>query len=272
MYENCKVSFHADGLVVNGCADIVHNQDHPLRELCKKFFGDTAEYVIVSDPPYGNIVDDPWDHWPGNDVTFAAWLFSCFDGWSRWLPEGGAMYVWGGLGSKGFRPFPKFIDLIEKHTDFTCHNQIVWSKRRAYGVSHNYLFTRQELAYFVKGDPKHPRVFNVPLLDKLRGYEGFDPDHPAKSEFYRRTNVWTDFNEIFQGKVHKAQKPDKAYEIPIAASSKEGDVIIDPFGGSGVAGWVSASMGRRFLIIEKDPVSWQNICNRVGKQLGVLNV
>ena len=42
------------------------------------------------------------------------------------------------------------------------------------------------------GDVRKPRRFEIPLLEQKRGYEGYDKDHPAKSEFFRRTNVWTD--------------------------------------------------------------------------------
>ena len=45
-------------------------------------------------------------------------------------------------------------------------NIITWSKKRAYGVQHNYLQTREDLLYLVKGDIKKPTTFNVPYLDE----------------------------------------------------------------------------------------------------------
>jgi hypothetical protein len=58
----------------------------------------------------------------------------------------------------------------------------------------------------VKGNAKKPRVFNVPLLDKKRGYTGYNKKYPAKSEFFMRSNVWTDVTEIVQEKLHPTQK------------------------------------------------------------------
>lgn len=68
----------------------------------------------------------------------------------------------------------------------------------------------------------------------LEAYQllGFDPDHPAKSEFLRRTNVWTDITELFRGKIHDAEKPPKLAEVMIRTSANPGDRILDPFAGS----------------------------------------
>jgi hypothetical protein len=81
---------------------------------------------------------------------------------------------------------------VENRTGWSLGNHITWSKKRAYGTSWNYLFTREECAYLVNGDAKKPRKFTVPLRDEKRSYAGYSAKYPAKSEFYRRTNVWTD--------------------------------------------------------------------------------
>jgi len=108
------------------------------------------------------------------------------------------MYVWGGYGKPGFRPFFEYAHRVESETDMKIANLITWQKRRAYGVQHNYLSTREEFLYMVKGDIKRPAVFNVPYLDTKRGYTGYNAKYPAKSEFYRRNNVWTDITEILR--------------------------------------------------------------------------
>ncbi|NCX93412.1 MAG: site-specific DNA-methyltransferase [Gammaproteobacteria bacterium] len=131
-------------------------------------------------------------------------------------------------------------------------NFITWSKKRAYGVQHNYLSTREELLYLIKGDIKKPAVFNVPYLETKRGYDGYNTKYPAKSEFYRRTNVWMDITEIFSGKVHTAQKPVKLYEIPIETNSNSGDWIVDPFAGSMTCAFAARNLGRKWICVERD--------------------
>ena len=51
---------------------------------------------------------------------------------------------------------------------------------------------------------------------------------------------------------HPTQKPVKLLERLITAASKEGDLILDPFNGSGTTGIVAASMNRKYIGIELD--------------------
>jgi site-specific DNA-methyltransferase (adenine-specific) len=209
-------------------------------------------HVVCTDPPYGNILRHGWDRWSGTQSEFVDWMISWTKSYSNLLVPQGAMYVWGGYGVAGFRPFFEYASRIESESDMNVSNLITWSKKRAYGVQHNYLSTREELLYMIKGDIKKPAVFNVPLLETKRGYAGYNAKYPAKSEFYRRTNVWMDVNELFSGKVHPTQKPTKIFEIPIEVNTNQGDWVIDPFAGSGVAAFAARKLGRKFIAIEQD--------------------
>lgn len=213
--------------------------------------------LIIADPPYGNIVSNAWDRVPADAPAFVRWM----NGWTQQCYDlslpGAALYIWGGIGIPRFRPFYLYAAGIEHETRYTISNHITWSKKRAYGVQHNYLFTREELLYLVKGDPRRPRVFNVPLLEEKRGYAGYNAKYPAKSDFKRRTNVWTDVTEIFKGKVHIAQKPDRLHEIIIETSSVAGDWVLDPFAGSGTTGRAARKTKRKFILVENDPKSFQ---------------
>ena len=163
------------------------------------------------------------------------------------------MYVWGGYGIPGFRPFFEYAHRIEFESPMQISNLVTWQKKRAYGVQHNYLSTREEVLYMVKGNIKKPAVFNVPYLESKRGYSGYNTKYPAKSEYYRRTNVWTDTTEIFSGKVHPTQKPLRVYEIPIETNTNPGDWLIDPFAGSMTAAFAARSLDRKWICVERDP-------------------
>lgn len=220
--------------------------------------------LIVADPPYGNIVSNAWDRVGDDPVCFAMWLA----GWThRWaehaLIDGGAMYVWGGIGKPGFRPFLHYVTMVEADGILQLANWITWSKKRAYGVKHNYLFTREECAYFVKGNIKRPATFNIPLLDTKRGYAGYDAKYPAKSEYYRRTNVWSDVTEIFRGKMHPTAKPSRLAQIQIETHTNPGDWVIDPFAGSGSTAIAAIQTGRRFIVIDSDPGYCEQIVRAV---------
>jgi modification methylase len=208
--------------------------------------------LVCTDPPYGNVLREGWDRWSGTQSQFVDWMVSWTKQYSDLLIPQGSMYVWGGYGVQGFRPFFEYASRVEGETDMRISNFVTWAKKRAYGVQHNYLSTREEILYMVKGDIKKPYVFNVPLLETKRGYAGYNAKYPAKSEFYRRTNVWTDVNELFSGKVHPTQKPLRVFEIPIEANTNPGDWVLDLFAGSGAAAFAARKLGRKFVVVERD--------------------
>lgn len=249
---------YADGLAILGDSTSVDT----LEEV-KKYLGDSSGVpLIATDPPYGNIVMEHWDRVKETDDEYADLMIKWTRLWSQLLLQGGAFYVWGGIGLPGFRPFIKYLTRIEDD-NFKLANLITWSKKRAYGVQNNYLFTREELAYFTKGNPKKPLKFNIPLLETKRGYAGYNAKYPAKSEYFRRTNVWMDVNEIFRGKLHPTQKPDRVVEIPIEVHTDPGDFVIDPFAGSGSTAAAARKLNRRFIVIESDPKIFENMTSRL---------
>jgi DNA modification methylase len=230
--------------------------------------------LTIADPMYGHVLKDARDRTRLTDVAYAAEMV----GWTRALEalsaERSALYVWGGIGrprdgkKPPFRPFYRYLLSVEEETGYSLASHITWSKRRAYGVSHNYLFCREELAYLVLGpDVKKPRCFNIPLLSEERGYDGFNSKYPAKSRFLRRTNVWRDITEIFAGKVHEAQKPQRLMEIPIEVHTLPGETVFDPFAGSGTSAQAARKLGRRFIVVEKAPADFAGIVSRLGKPM-----
>ena len=54
------------------------------------------------------------------------------------------------------------------------------------------------------------------------------------------------------GKTHPTQKPEALLHRVILASSRPGDVVLDPFFGSGTTGVVAKRLGRHFIGIERD--------------------
>ena len=227
-----------------------------VESLCIQFA------CVNTDPPYGNIVDEYWDKTDKTDTAFAGWLKERLEVWNHFLVTQGALYVWGGVGKPGFRPFFRLLLELESD-DLQLANLLTWGKKRAYGVQNNYLWTREELAYFVKGNAKKPRVFNIPLLEDKRGYAGFNAKYPAKSEYLRRTNVWSDIPELFSGKVHPTEKPARVVEIPIEVSTNPGDWVADPFAGSGTVALACRKLGRKFVVIEQDPEHFATILRRL---------
>lgn len=72
------------------------------------------------------------------------------------------------------------------------------------------------------------------------------------------------------GRVNQAQKPEHLLYRIIVASSKKGDLILDPFCGTGTTGKVATELGRQFIGIEKDPVQAQVAEQRIQSTMELL--
>lgn len=214
---------------------------------------------ITTDPPYGDIAESSWE----TSASEAQDIYSRIAAKVKTsLLPGGAFLMWGGIGKPHNRVFLRTILMIEDKHGFDLKNLITWSKKRAYGKADDYLFTREELAWFQRRNEK-PRAFNIPLLEEKRGYAGYNAKYPAKSEFKRRTNVWTDVTEILRGKIHEAEKPTRLYEIIYSTHSNPGEVVMDICAGSGAAGEAALAIGRKVILIEKDPDIFKRMCERI---------
>jgi site-specific DNA-methyltransferase (adenine-specific) len=222
----------------------------------KDFVSDFQIPLIIADPPYGNIVNESWDKTTLTDVKFCDWMIDWTDKFSSLLMSRGAFYVWGGVGRKNFRPFMRYTSEVESKTDLEIANFITWKKKRGIGTQYNYLFTREELLYMVKGKFNKPRMFNVPYLDEKRSYAGFNKKYPAKSMNYRRSNVWTDINEIFSGKKHATQKTQRLHEVIIETHTVKDEYVFDPFAGYGTTAHAARKLGRKFIVVEYDKTNF----------------
>lgn len=248
-----------DGLVIHG-----DSTSATVAEFVKSEVGLVP--LIIADPPYGNVVKEEWDKVKVTDDQFSDWMIEWTRLWSTLLYPSAAFYVWGGIGQVAFRPFFKYLTKVEKPRQFEIANLITWKKRRAYGVQNNYLFTREECAYMCNGNAKKPYVFNIPLLDEKRGYAGFNKKYPAKSEFFRRSNVWTDINEIMHGKLHPTEKTQRLYEVIIETHTNQGHYVIDPFAGGGTTAMACRKLGRKFVVIDESERFCSDIVNRLSAQ------
>jgi DNA modification methylase len=67
------------------------------------------------------------------------------------------------------------------------------------------------------------------------------------------TDVWTDIDFYSEKRIHPTQKPIKLIKRLVEASSNEGDLVLDPFSGSGTTAIVCKALGRNSILIEKSP-------------------
>jgi site-specific DNA-methyltransferase (adenine-specific) len=176
--------------------------------------------LILTDPPYNGIVKSDWD----NASSHAEWLSNLFIAYKSKLKEHGSIVFFAALGKHGNHPIFDVVKRME--SEYTFRNWITWKKRRAYGKSHDYLYTREEILWFSKSQDRTNVRFNIPYTSEIRGYDGFDKDHPAKSKFKRVSNVWIDIGELFRP-TRECEKPLPLMRRLVETHSNPGDTILD---------------------------------------------
>lgn len=232
--------------------EILHGDSrNVIKTIC-----DNSVDLIILDPPYLT-TNEKWDKEEIIDSDFSKELF-------RVGKNSSSLYAWCGIGEKSqslIRWFPIFKEL------WHFKDLITWKKQRGIGMRKGWLYTREELLWFVKDNSqfvwnKENQYSNVKREKSNYGYilsNGKSADSYIKSEYKRFTNVWDDisetsFNTSKNGKinVHFTPKPEKAIERIILAHTKEGDLIFDPFLGSGTTITVCKRLNRRLIGIELD--------------------
>jgi len=90
---------------------------------------------------------------------------------------------------------------------------------------------------------------------------------PWEGSERNKRSVWTVTTQPFKG-AHFATFPPALIEPCILAGSKPGDIVLDPFGGSGTTGQVSEALGRKWLLIELNG-EYANLCADRTRQTGM---
>ena len=213
--------------------------------------------LIVCDGPYA-VTTHKWDK-VADIQHFNLELLKSF---SRLLKPGGAAYLFGK---------PDCIDFIDYRSFLTLQSKIVWYQpsRLAQGRL-SYTNNYDVICYFAKGKAK---TFN---LDEIRVPQLVELEHRLRCERvpsvrngkFGKTafhpdgknpgNVWGDIKQLtYKSKelvsrelLNTIQKPEKLMERIIKTSSNPGDLIFDPFCGSGTVPVVCERLGRRFIACE----------------------
>ena len=105
-------------------------------------------------------------------------------------------------------------------------------------------------------DVKLRRKVIAPYTDENKKPKDWKKNTKGNFRDTYSSNIWSDISVPFwsmpENTVHPTQKPEKLLAKIILASSKKGDVVFDPFLGSGTTAVVAKKLGRKFVGIEID--------------------
>ena len=225
--------------------------------------------LVFADPPYnlqlsGKLsrpdqsrvhgVTDAWDRFDSfaaYDEFTRAWLSEC----RRVLKDDGALWVIGSYHNI-FRVGTALQDL-----GFWILNDVIWRKTNPMPNFRGRRFTNahETLIWAARGEKSRYR-FNYDAMKAL------NDDLQMRSDWLLPICNGSERLKGEDGaKIHPTQKPESLLHRVILASSAPGDVILDPFFGTGTTGAVARRLGRDFIGIERDPAYAEAARKRIGK-------
>ncbi len=146
---------------------------------------------------------------------------------------------------------------------FRLQNRITWEREKGRGAKANWKNSAEDIWFFTVSDEFTFNVDDVKLRRKVlapykENGQPKDWDQSLKGNFRdtHPSNIWTDISVPFwsmpENTDHPTQKPEKLLAKIILASTNPGDLVLDPFSGSGTTAVTAKKLGRDFIVIEAD--------------------
>ena len=212
--------------------------------------------LIILDPPYnltknfGGRVFNAM-----NADAYNEFLESWFPAVCRKLKPNGSLYICG-----DWKCTASLQRAVEK--ELTILNRITWQREKGRGAKTNWKNSMEDIWFAVKNPKEY--TFNIEDVKmKRRVLAPYKADGKPKDwqetedGNFRLTypsNFWDDISVPFwsmkENTDHPTQKPEKLYAKLILASSHKGDMVFEPFSGSGTACVTAKKLGRRYCGIE----------------------
>lgn len=233
-----------------------------------KVLPDDSVDLIVADPPYNlskskklkmrntdklegfggdwDITDENWDKMTLDEyVQFTKeWVAEC----KRILKPTGSIWVFGSYHNIGL------VNYVFQELDIEILNEIIWYKRNAFPnlTGRRFTASHESILWGHKGNEKNRKYYFNYEASRDNDY----PEDGLKKQGKQMRSVWDIPNnkkkdELKHGK-HPTQKPERILKRMIELTSKEGDLVLDPFMGSGATAVVSKLLGRDYIGFELD--------------------
>lgn len=235
--------------------------------LDKTILGDTFETLkllpeksidlLIVDPPYNlakdfngkkfkKTSDDVYEEYTESWISLIAPL----------LKDNATIYV-----CCDWQSSPAIGRVLKKH--FYLQNRITWQREKGRGALTNWKNGMEDIWFATKSKTYTFNVEDVKIRRKVIAPYKVDGkpkdwEETAQGNFRNTypSNFWDDISIPYwsmpENTAHPTQKPEKLLAKLILASSNPGDVILDPFLGSGSTSVTSKKLGRHYIGIEQN--------------------
>ena len=203
--------------------------DSTKAEDVKRLMGEEMADVWLTDPPYNvayeggtqeklTIKNDSMD-----DEKFRAFLLDAFTAAVEVMKPGAAFYIWH-ADSEGFN-----FRYAVKNTDLLLKQCLIWNKNQLVMGRQDYQWKHEPCLYGWKDGGSHHWYSD------------------------RKQTTVLNFDKPLRNADHPTMKPVPLFGYQIQNSSKEGDIILDTFGGSGTTIVACEQLHRKARCMELDP-------------------
>jgi len=236
-------------------------QGDALQELQK--LPDAVAQAIIADPPYFNVLEDEaWDTQWKTSADYLAWCEAWVAESMRVLRDDGLAFIFGQLGKREHTFLHLMSRLTQQHQ---FHDLIIWDRAVGYDERRDSFTPQYEMVLVMrKGEKVKFNKDAVRIPYDARTIEAYMKDNRYKDLDARRahlekgkyaTNILRVPSLKGNSKEkcgHPSQKPINLIEKLIACATDEGDLVIDPFLGSGTTAAAAKRLQRKWLGIEKN--------------------
>ncbi len=213
--------------------------------------------LIIADPPYNMDKDFDGNSFKrSSDSCYAAFTEEWLSLACPLLKDTGSIYI-----CCDWKSSSVIYEVLQRH--LKVRNRITWQREKGRGAKTNWKNSMEDIFFATKSDSY---TFNLDAVKIRRRViapyrkDGKPKDWEETSEGnFRNThpsNFWDDISvpywSMAENTAHPTQKPEKLLAKLILASSDKGDVVFDPFAGSGSTMVTAKKLGRHFLGIEQN--------------------
>ncbi len=242
----------------------VLHQGNALKILAG--FGAAQFQAIIADPPYFQVLlEHEWDNSWKSAAEYLDWTRDWVRACKRVLRPDGLLYVFGQLGKREHVWLHACSMLA---TEMQFHDMIIWDRAVGYNERSDSFTPQYEMILVLRPEAESKPCFNkdavrLPydeetiqtyLRDKRYKDKEAREAHLRKGKYATNILRIPSLKGISQEKVgHPSQKPVALIDALVSSSSKEGDLVLDPFLGSGTTAVSCERLKRRWVGIESNP-------------------
>ena len=212
--------------------------------------------LIIIDPPYNLSKNfNGYKFEARSNEDFEKYLETWFSEVVKKLKPNGSLYLCG-----DWKCTASLQRILEKY--LVVLNRITWQREKGRGATSNWKNSMEDIWFAVKNPKDY--YFDVEAVKQKRRViapykengkpKDWIPETEGNFRLTYPSNFWDDISVPFwsmpENTEHPTQKPEKLYAKLILASSKPGDLVFDPFLGSGTASVVAKKLGRKYCGIE----------------------